>query len=66
MASCWCVNDRTAFPTDHIGYMKLTKEDDLVKAITWCDENLPEGSFFCDWTPFDHPQLGPVEIGGAF
>jgi len=46
--------------------MKLTKEDDLVKAITWCDENLPEGSFFCDWTPFDHPQLGPVEIGGAF
>lgn len=26
--------DRTAFPTDHIGYMKVEKEEDLVKAIT--------------------------------
>ncbi|CAN5805103.1 M14 family metallopeptidase [soil metagenome] len=22
------------------------------------------GAYFTDWTPFDHPQLGPVEIGG--
>ncbi len=22
------------------------------------------GRYFTDWTPFDHPQLGPVEIGG--
>lgn len=22
------------------------------------------GRYFSDWTPYDHPQLGPVEIGG--
>lgn len=49
---------------DHIGYLKREKEEDLVTALKWCDENLPAGSFYADWTPFDHPQLGPVEIGG--
>jgi murein tripeptide amidase MpaA len=37
-------------------------EDDL-KLIRWNDEKL-EGKAFIDWYPFDHPQLGPVEIGG--
>jgi hypothetical protein len=23
-----------------------------------------DGRYFVDWTPFDHPDLGPVEIGG--
>ena len=27
------------------------------------DEEL-EGRYFADWTPFEHPQLGAVEIGG--
>ena len=27
------------------------------------DEEL-DGRYFSDWTAFDHPQLGPVEIGG--
>lgn len=29
----------------------------------WNDEEL-NGEGFADWTPFDHPQLGAVEIGG--
>jgi len=35
---------------------------DLVDALltAFCAE--PEG--FADWRPFDHPQLGPVELGG--
>lgn len=33
-------------------------------ALQWCDENLPSGSYYADWTPFEHPQLGTVEIGG--
>lgn len=49
---------------DHISYLKREKEEDLVTALQWCDENLPAGSFYAEWTPFDHPQLGPVEIGG--
>ena len=38
-------------------------EDDQVKLLKWQDEAL-EGKGFINWTPFDHPQLGKVEIGG--
>lgn len=37
-------------------------EDDLAM-LRWNDEAL-EGRGFVDWKPFDHPQLGSVEIGG--
>ena len=37
-------------------------EDDL-KMLEWADRELP-GTGYVDWYPFDHPQLGPVEIGG--
>ncbi len=37
-------------------------EDDL-KLIRWSDEKLGGLGFF-DWKPFDHPELGKVEIGG--
>jgi hypothetical protein len=31
--------------------------------LRWADEHFP-GELFVDWYPFDHPQLGPVELGG--
>ncbi len=37
-------------------------EDDL-KLLRWSDETL-EGIAHIPWKPFDHPQLGKVEIGG--
>ncbi len=37
-------------------------EDDL-KLLQWSDEVL-EGKGYVDWYPFEHPQLGPVELGG--
>ncbi|MFN3650217.1 MAG: M14 family metallopeptidase [Armatimonadota bacterium] len=37
-------------------------EDDLAM-LRWNDEKLG-GRGFESWRPFDHPQLGPVEIGG--
>ncbi|KAB2844388.1 MAG: carboxypeptidase [Burkholderiales bacterium] len=37
-------------------------EDDL-KLIQWSDKTLG-GAGFVDWHPFDHPDLGQVEIGG--
>ncbi len=42
--------------------LKLTEEDQL-KTLRWADANVP-GEGFLPWKPFDHPQLGPVEIGG--
>jgi len=38
-------------------------EDDQLKLLRWQDEHL-SGQGFVPWTPFDHPELGKVEIGG--
>ena len=38
-------------------------EDTELKVFEWVLENWGEQGFR-DWQPFDHPQLGPVEIGG--
>jgi hypothetical protein len=37
-------------------------EDDL-KWLQWMDETVGEGSYV-DWYPYDHPELGQVELGG--
>jgi murein tripeptide amidase MpaA len=37
-------------------------EDDL-KLLAWADTAL-EGKGYIDWYGFDHPQLGPIELGG--
>lgn len=38
-------------------------EDENLKLLRWSDEQL-NGEGFMEWTPFDHPQLGKIEIGG--
>ena len=45
---------------------KLTPEDEEEnqrKFLKWVDEN-HLNEYYMDWTPFEHPQLGTVEIGG--
>jgi murein tripeptide amidase MpaA len=37
-------------------------EDDL-KMLSWADEVAP-GEGYVNWYPYDHPDLGPVELGG--
>lgn len=43
-------------------YREHPIEDDL-KLLRWNDEKL-DGKGFVDWYPFDHPQLGSIELGG--
>jgi hypothetical protein len=43
-------------------YREHKLEDDLTM-LKWSDEVL-DGRGYVDWYPFDHPQLGPVELGG--
>jgi len=43
-------------------YREHPLEDDL-KMLRWSDEVL-EGRGYINWYPFEHPQLGPVELGG--
>lgn len=49
--------------TDYIEWLRQHPESDDVLMMAWNDQVL-EGSGFIDWHPFEHPQLGPVEIGG--
>jgi Zinc carboxypeptidase len=44
-----------------IWYTGPTAEEELAVA-TWSDQY---GEYYVRWKPFDHPQLGPVELGGA-
>lgn len=37
--------------------------EDEIKLLRWSDEQL-DGEGFVAWQPFDHPQLGRIEIGG--
>jgi murein tripeptide amidase MpaA len=50
-------------PRDWIGWIRWHPEEDDLKLMHWNDEE-ENGQAFTDWTPFEHPQLGQVEIGG--
>jgi murein tripeptide amidase MpaA len=39
------------------------REEEALMVLQWVDKELG-GKGFTDWTPFEHPQLGWVEIGG--
>jgi hypothetical protein len=43
--------------------LKALSEEDNLKLLKWNDEHL-DGKGFMEWTPFEHPQLGEIEIGG--
>jgi hypothetical protein len=44
-------------------YETLSSEN-MVKLLTWAKENLKRDQYFKDWTIYNHPQLGKIEIGG--
>jgi murein tripeptide amidase MpaA len=47
---------------DPLEWARKHPVEDDVKLLKWIDEHVPGG--FVDWYEFDHPQLGPLEIGG--
>ena len=50
-------------PRDFIAWLRWHPEEDDLKLMRWNDEEM-DGQAFQTWTPFEHPQLGTVEIGG--
>ena len=40
------------------------REDGARRLLRWWDKRGRKPTIYVPWTPFDHPQLGPVEIGG--
>ena len=51
------------FSDDFLRFWRGRTEEDELALLRWNDEAL-DGACFERWRPFDHPQLGPVEIGG--
>ena len=49
--------------TDFIRWPKERTEDDDLKMLHLLDQRAG-GRGFTPWRPFEHPQLGPVELGG--
>jgi len=61
----WDLNTKIGMPTNWQKNDWTTQHDEMKKfdaVIKWAQENNPEA--FMPWTPFEHPQLGQVEIGG--
>jgi hypothetical protein len=50
-------------PKKFVDYYNRLSRADLVK-MSWWDHEENEARVFQPWRPFEHPQLGPVEIGG--
>ncbi|HEY5920386.1 MAG TPA: M14 family metallopeptidase [Kofleriaceae bacterium] len=50
-------------PPKFVQYYERFTRDDLVK-LAWWDRDENEGRCFPPWRPFNHPQLGAVELGG--
>jgi hypothetical protein len=50
-------------PHRFVQYYDRMSRADLVK-LAWWDRDENDGRSFPPWRPFEHPQLGPVEIGG--
>ncbi len=51
------------FSKDLLGFWKDRTEDDEIALLKWNDTEL-RGEAFIDWHPVEHPQLGPVDVGG--
>lgn len=47
----------------HIDWFREHPLDDDLRLLRWSDEALG-GTGYVDWYPFEHPQLGPVHLGG--
>ncbi len=59
----WNLRDAAGLPAPSRDHFAELTEADEAALLRWNDEAL-DGAGFVDWSPFDHPQLGAVEIGG--
>ena len=56
------VHTATGTRTSTHSWYTGTTDDQALAVLRWCDRHHPQGHV--DWRPFDHPQLGHVELGG--
>lgn len=64
---CWDINPRVGVKMEYPPKPHKTdeeQEEEALKYVQWIDKEL-DGEGVKDWTKFQHPQLGEVEIGGV-
>ena len=59
----WDMPNRAMGRTDTYKTLMDWTEEENIQMQKWNDENL-NGEGFINWRPFEHPQLGNVELGG--
>ena len=59
----WDIQKASGARPERVAPFQALDEDAEQRMLHWNDDVLG-GDGFIDWVPFDHPQLGPVEIGG--
>jgi murein tripeptide amidase MpaA len=60
----WSPANQAGIPTPKpIDWYREHPVEDELALLRWNDEKL-DGKGFVPWQPFDHPQLGAIEIGG--
>jgi len=59
----WDVQKTSGARPERLAAFQALDEQGERRMLDWADRTIPETGFL-DWQPFDHPQLGPVEIGG--
>lgn len=59
----WNVYDAAGTPRPKDFHFSAKNEDTDLAVLQWADKEMGPSAYL-DWAPFDHPQLGRVEIGG--
>lgn len=61
----WNALDAAGLDDAHpLEWFRVHPLDEELQLLGWVDENVPGG--YVDWYPYDHPELGPVELGGWY
>lgn len=58
----WDVENEVGIDKPQFFSTRPHSEDEQAAFLAWADEHCPDA--FGDWQPFEHPQLGSIEIGG--
>ena len=58
----WSPQREAGLDVHPIEWLQDHPADDDLTLLRWADERYPDA--YVDWYPFEHPQLGPVELGG--
>lgn len=59
----WSPQHEAGLDVKPIEWMQGHPPEDDLAMLRWADEHYP-GRAYVDWYAFDHPQLGPIELGG--